>query len=88
MIDAREAVDKARVYFESVYQGSGLKEVLLEEIELIEEGKYWLVTFGFDWIPASGTSSIGPGERKHKAVTLDAGTGQLISMKIIKIDAY
>ena len=88
MIDAREATRISRDYFDAMYDGASMGEVLLEEIELIEEGKYWLVTYGFDWNPTSGTSSIGPGDRKHKAVKLDAENGQMISMKIVNINAF
>ena len=87
MIDAKEAVKISKEYFQSMYDGNNLSELLLEETDLIEDGKYWLITFGFDWTPISGTSSIGPGDRKYKAVKLDAETGSLISMKIVNIDA-
>ena len=87
MIDAKDAVKIARDYFQSMFEGNNLSELLLEETDLIEDGKFWLITFGFDWTPTSGTSSIGPGDRKHKAVRLDAETGSLVSMKIVNINA-
>ncbi len=87
MVDAKEAVKIARDYFENMYEEGSLREVLLEEAEIIEDGKYWLVTFGFDWNPMSGTSSIGPGDRKHKAIKLDGENGKMISMKIVNINA-
>ena len=88
MIDAREATRISREYFDAMYDGTSMGEVLLEEIELVEDGKFWLITYGFDRNPTSGTSSIGPGDRKHKAVKLDAESGQMISMKIVSINAY
>ncbi len=87
MIDAKEAVKIADEYFTGMYEDGSLKEVLLEEAELIEDGKFWLVTYGFDWQPLSGTSSIGPGDRKHKAIKVDAETGRMVSMKIVNINA-
>ena len=81
MIDATEAVTKAKEYFTNVYKDTPLLEVMLEEAELIDEGKYWAITFSFDWQPASGTRSLGPGERVYKLMKLDSETGSMISMK-------
>lgn len=88
MIDPKEAVRIAGEHFHAMHEGSALKEVLLEEVELIEDGKFWLVTYGFDWQPESGTTSIGPGDRKHKALKLDAESGAMISMKIVNINSF
>ena len=79
MIDATEAVNKAREYFTSVYADSHLSEVLLEEAELMES--FWDITFGFDWQPTSGSRGLGPGERKFKVVRLNAEDGTMVSMK-------
>ena len=87
MIDAKEAVKIAGECFANMYEEGSLREVLLEEAELVEDGKYWIVTYGFDWQPLSGTSSIGPGDRKHKAFKIDAETGRMVSMKIVNINA-
>ena len=81
MIDATEAASKAREYFDRVFEGAHPREILLEEIELSEDEKFWMVTFGFDWNPTSGTASIGPGDRKFKILRLAASSGTLISMK-------
>ncbi len=87
MIDGAKAVELAGQYFKNVYEANSLKEVLLEEVELIDDGKFWLVVYGFDWQPESGTVSIGPGDRKHKQIKIDAETGMVLSMKIAKINA-
>jgi len=87
MIDGAEAVKLAGEYFNQVYKNSSLKEVLLEEVELTEDGKQWIVIYGFDWQPESGTVSIGPGDRKHKIIKLDSETGMVLSMKIANINA-
>lgn len=42
-IDVREAVQAARAHFEKLYQGAAT----LEETELTEDGRYWLITLGF-----------------------------------------
>jgi len=79
MIDATEAVTKAREYFNSFYDGQALQEVMLEEAELVDE--FWEITFGFDWQPTKGTRSLGPGERLFKVVRLRAEDGMMVSMK-------
>ena len=81
MIEATEAVTKAQEYFAGVYKDAPLSEVLLEETELVEDGKYWAVTFGFDWQPGSGTRSLGPGERLYRVLKLESETGTMVSMK-------
>ena len=81
MIDATEAVTKAKDYFTNVYKDTPLLEVMLEEAELTDESKYWAITFSFDWQPSAGTRSLGPGERIYKLLKLDAETGSMISMK-------
>ncbi len=86
MIEGAEVIAIARKYFDTVYNGASLQEVLLEEAEVSEDGDFWFVTFGFDWQPASGTSSIGPGDRRFKTLKLDAKSGAVLSMKNAKIN--
>ena len=81
MIDAKEAVSKARDYFQHMFENRAIQELLLEEAELSEDGKFWLITFGFDWQPSSGTASIGPGERKYKVMKLSTESGEMVAMK-------
>ncbi len=81
MIDIKDAVTTARENFDKLYQGGALGEVLLEEAELSEDEKFWLVTFSFDWQPNSGTASLGPGDRRYKVLRIDAQEGRMISMK-------
>lgn len=81
MIQAQEAVKLARESFDAVFASDAVAEVLLEEVELSDDGKFWLVTYSFDWQPTSGTSSIGPGDRRYKLLRLDIESGKLISMK-------
>lgn len=81
MIGAQEAVKLARQSFEEIYQSHGVSEVLLEEINASEDGSCWLVTYSFYWQPASGSVSIGPGDRINKVLVLDGETGRLLCMK-------
>ncbi|MCB1052097.1 MAG: hypothetical protein H6510_14595 [Acidobacteria bacterium] len=81
MLTIQEAVEKARLCFREVYQKDSIAEILLKEVALSDDSKYWLVSLSFDWQPKSGTSSLGPGSRRHKQVRLDAETGQMLSIK-------
>ena len=85
MIDIKEAVSRARSDFDNVFEGCHVREVLLEEAELAEDGKYWLLIYSFDWQPSSGTASIGPGDRRYKKVKIDAETGMMLSIKDAKL---
>ena len=81
MIDAVDIVVIARENFDKMFTASSLREVLLEETELSDDERFWQVTFSFDWQPTSGTSSIGPGDRRYKVFKLDAENGRMISVK-------
>lgn len=81
MIDAQEAVAISRKNFETFYKSQSVAEVLLEELDLSDDEKFWLVTYSFDWQPTSGTSSIGPGDRRYKVIKLARETGSMLSMK-------
>ena len=47
MVDVKQAVSKAMDYLEDMYQIDQFKDVLLEEVDLSEDNKYWNVTIGF-----------------------------------------
>lgn len=81
MIDAAQAVSRAQDYFTTFFKDSPLTEVLLEEAELADDGRFWDVTFGFDYQPGSGSRGLGPGERMFKVVRIDAESGNMVSMK-------
>ncbi len=85
MIDIKQAVERGREDFEKIFEGGNVREVLLEQAELSEDGKYWMVIYSFDWQPTSGTASIGPGDRRYKVLQIDAESGIMISMKTAKI---
>ncbi|MDD5089200.1 MAG: hypothetical protein PHI18_10460, partial [bacterium] len=47
MIDAKQAVRIALKYFDEIY-GDQFKNILVEEIDMSEEGPFWLITLGFN----------------------------------------
>lgn len=50
MIDVKQAIRTAQSYFIEVYGSTGvpLNRLLLEGVEMSNDEKYWLITFGFD----------------------------------------
>lgn len=47
MVDVKEAVKMAMDYLKEMYDVSAFKDVLLEEVDLSEDKKFWNVTIGF-----------------------------------------
>ena len=89
MVDVKEAVAKARGYLQDMYQIEQFKDVLLEEVDLSEDNKYWNVTIGFTRLQESTSGGpmatlIGQSaefKREYKVFQIDAGTGDLRSMR-------
>ncbi len=89
MVDVKQAVGKAMQYLEELYQISEFKDVLLEEVDLSEDNKYWNVTVGFTrhQEPTSGgpmATLVGQSaefKREFKVFQIDAETGALRSMR-------
>src|SRR5262245_30839713 len=47
-LDGRQATERALKYFHSLFSSLSVSDVTLEEIELSEDGKFWMVTLGFN----------------------------------------
>jgi hypothetical protein len=89
-VDARQATESAFDYFRSLYSdvSRGVYDPSLEEIEMSKDGRYWLVTLGFDEhrehrlqyknLPKFLQVPL----RKLKSFKVDAVTGRVLSMKI------
>ena len=59
---------------------------MLEEIEESEDGKYWLVTVGYDVEKPSKMAMFGPEvTRDYKRLTVNNRTGEVLSVKIRKV---
>jgi hypothetical protein len=89
MVDVKEAVSKAMDYLEDMYQIDQFKDVLLEEVDLSEDNKFWNVTIGFTRRQESTSGGpmatlIGqPTEfkREFKVFQIDAENSALRSMR-------
>lgn len=90
-VDLRRAVEIAVAYMAEII-GTNPQEVLLEEVEKTkqQEASYWLITLSFPRrVPSTEVgsafarmASISLGNREYKVLTVDAGTGEVVSIKI------
>jgi len=95
-MDVKEAVNTAFNYFNEVYQGRTFDNVLLEEVEMTDNGKYWLITIGYSALMKTG--EVGPFQkaigysdkyvRQYKLIKIDDNTQKVISMKIRELEKY
>ena len=44
MLDVKEAAKRASEYFAALYPPQSVSNVQLEEVELSDDGQYWLIT--------------------------------------------
>ena len=80
---AKDAVRAASAYFMEL---TGiLTGVSVEEVELSEDGCFWLITLGY-YDPANPFSGlVVRGVLSYKVFKIDAKTGQVVSMKVRKV---
>ncbi|MBH8552130.1 hypothetical protein I8751_07045 [Nostocaceae cyanobacterium CENA357] len=94
-IDVRGAVVAAKKYFEDIQDmiGNSINDILLKEVELSENKKFWYVTLGFSRPVAKSERTLihdvislaNKYERDYKIFTVDAETGEVKSMKIREV---
>ena len=82
MIDVKTAVQKALGYYNELMPATMPGSILLEEVELVENGHpVWHVTFSAP--PVQHTlASLSGRDRAYKTITIDAETGEFRSMKM------
>lgn len=84
MIDVKQAVMKASEYFDEFFPEVVKKQ--LEEVEKVEDGKYWLITLSFPYNeyyePSVMEMMSARGKQQYKSFKVDANTGEVLSMKI------
>ncbi len=88
MLDVKQAAQKASEYFTTLYTGRNTANVQLEEVELTEDGRYWLITLSYPLASLTGLSEfLGKGgPREYKVFKIDASTGEVKSMKIRNVN--
>lgn len=100
-IDLRKAVKNVQDYiveFNDILENN-LEGVMVEETELSDDEKYWLITIGFNRkidpreqnVSALMGGILNTGEkpatmrRDYKIFKVDSSTGEVVSMKIYKL---
>jgi hypothetical protein len=83
-ISVVQAAAAAQTYFQKLF---GVARSSLEEVELSEDGKYWMITLGHEVPrPPAGAFAlppeIFPPQTKFKIFKVDAQTGEVLSMKM------
>ena len=88
MLDVKEAAQRASEYFAGLYadQVSSFSNVQLEEVELTDDGQYWLITLSYTPPKPKDTLLVVGPKRKYKQFKIDAGTGEVKSMKIRNVE--
>jgi hypothetical protein len=87
-IDVKEAAKAAAEYFVELYPDTQYSDLMLEEVELSEDEKHWLITLSYASEPPppppSGLDKLFSklSSRKYKLFKIDAATGKAESMKI------
>lgn len=99
MIDLKTAVSATHDYLLSIQDIMGsLEDLRLEEVELSEDKKYWLITLGFD-LPVRNQNPLGIAlditgslrregnllVRKYKLFKVNSETGEVEAMKIREV---
>jgi len=85
MIDVKQAAQLASQYFAGLYEGQTASGAQLEEVEIAEDGKYWLITLSYPLTEVTGLLNFNY-KRRYKVFKIDAETGEILSMKIRKVD--
>lgn len=87
IIDVKQAAGLASQYVNNLYAEQMPSPTQLEEVELTEDGKYWLITVSF--VPRASTpieQALSTPKRVYKLFKINAQTGQMVSMKIRTVD--
>jgi hypothetical protein len=89
ILDVKDAARAAAAYAEQLFPDSARSVISLEEVELSEDEKYWLITLGFNVEQKDTTEvpwTILPPKAKYRIFKVDARTGRVVSMKIRAIE--
>lgn len=89
MVEPREAVERASKAIRDLYNNENISTPELEEIEMSDDGKYWLVTVGFTNKSSPALALIGGyslPNKKMKRVKIDRNSGEFRGMTIRQPD--
>jgi len=83
-VTAKQAAQAAVKYLNDVCTPPAIENVLLEEIELSDDARFWQVTLSFKQYPSTSAMSEiwDTAEKKLRVFKVDARSGKVVSMKI------
>ena len=79
MLKAEVAVKKALEYFAELYPGAAGGPTLLEEVELTDDRKFWLITLSYTPPPENPLLPFIPSGRQFRTFRVSAETGEVAS---------
>lgn len=89
ILNVKEAAQIAVEAAQQIFEGQQLLDLALEEVELTDDERYWMITLGFSVETKApvGTNIFGTPvssdySRKYKLFKIDAQNGAVQSMKI------
>ncbi len=86
-MDVKQATRIAMHYLFELMPALRNQNVMLEEVEQSDDGRYWLITLGYDSVSrAAVVLGLRGQAREYKTFKVDANTGEVLSMKIRAID--
>lgn len=88
-IDVKEAAKAAAAFFKELFPQTQYSDLTLEEVELSEEEKHWLITLSYSVEPPPPPEGLGAlfgGSKKYKIFKIDATNGKVEAMNIRSLD--
>jgi hypothetical protein len=82
MIDVKQAAQSASNFIVALYSDQTISDVRLEEVEVSDDEKYWLITLSFLVQFPGGIVALPVVRRQYKILKVDRQTGNVLSMKI------
>jgi len=87
MIDVKDSIKKAKNFIIDMYSDEKISQLMLEEVDISDDKKFWLITLGFNIkkpiINLMDTISGNQEKiRVYKIIKIDSLSGDVISMKI------
>lgn len=87
MIPVKEAVKRAIIFLGELQESNPPEDITIEEVELSDDGLFWLITISF--FPSGSSIAAITGQKtykKYKIFRVDAASGEVISMKMRDFD--
>ncbi len=83
-MDVKQATQSAWNYLINLY-GDQVSNLRLEEVELSDDGQYWLITLSYQHASHIQAILKPDIQRQYKVFKMKATDGEIVSMKIRKV---